>query len=504
MSELKKGITLSYVLIVVNNIVKLTYTPFLIRALGTSEYGLYSIAAATVGYMAVMDLGFGNAIIRYTAKYNALKNYEKVNKLHGMFLSIYFVIGFIVGSFGFLLYYNCDLLFENTMSHEEVKTMKTLVMLLSFNLAITFPFSIFGSIIIANEKFIFSKLLSIILVLLNPLIMIPFLLLGYKSIALVLVLTVINILMLVTNCIYCYKKIKIRPCYFYFDKILFKEIFVYSIYIFINAIVDQLYWNSGQFILGSVSGTTEVAIYSVALTFKGLYFAISSAIVSILLPKVTHMVVKNNSTQQLSELFVRVGRLQFLVLSLILSMFVLFGQRFVILWAGSEYSSAFYIALSILIPVTIPLMQNVGITILQAQNKQQFRSLVYVALAITGTLLSIYLSKIYGGLGCAIAIGSCLLIGNGITLNIYYHKKIGLNIVVFWKEIFKSFLPIFLTGLGFYILREKIYGNDEVFLITYLSHVFLYFAVFSIVVWLFVMNNYEKSLINRFLQKFKK
>ena len=65
----KVGAILSYVSIIVNTLIQLLYTPLLIRKLGQSEYGLYSLVASIIGYLTIMDLGFGNAIIVYTAKY---------------------------------------------------------------------------------------------------------------------------------------------------------------------------------------------------------------------------------------------------------------------------------------------------------------------------------------------------------------------------------------------------------------------------------------------------
>ena len=69
--ERKSGAVLSYVVIIVNTLIQLLYTPLLIRKLGQSEYGLYSLVASIIGYLTIMDLGFGNAIIVYTSKYRA-------------------------------------------------------------------------------------------------------------------------------------------------------------------------------------------------------------------------------------------------------------------------------------------------------------------------------------------------------------------------------------------------------------------------------------------------
>lgn len=499
MGQIKKGITLSYVLILINNAIRLTYTPFLIRSLGQSEYGLYALAVSTVGYLSIMDLGLGNAMIRYTAKYLSLKDYKTLNGLHGMFLMIYALIGIIVAILGYVFYLNANYFFQDSMSVLELEKIKILILLLTFNLAITFPFSIFNSVIIAHERFVFSRLLSILGVLLNPILMTPFLLMGYKSITLVLVITGINLLTLIANYIYCKKKINISPTYFYFNKPLFKQILGYSFYVFLNAIVDQIYWNSGQFILGSLSGAKSVAIYSVAITLKNLYFAMSTSIVGLMLPRVTKMITDKVSNSELTKMFVKIGRLQYILLSAILIGFTFFGKEFIILWVGEKYNESFFIALWIMIPLTIPLIQNLGITILQAKNEQKFRSICYFIIAVVNISFAIPAARAYGGLGCAIVTGFSLLIGNGIIMNIYYHKKIRLNMILFWTEILKLSIPLILT-VAIYLMF-KLFFSHENSLIEYFISICVFVLLFLISMWFVGMNGYEKRIIERVFKK---
>jgi O-antigen/teichoic acid export membrane protein len=384
---------------------------------------------------------------------------------------------------------------------QELEKIKILIALLTFNLAVSFPFSIFSSIITAHENFIFAKLVNICRVVINPLIMIPLLLLGYKSIALVVVITVLNITTLLINFYFCKTKIGIAPKFGFFNKKLFKEILGYSFFIFLTAIVDQIYWNSGQFILGSVAGTVMVAIFAVAITLKNLYFSFSTAIVGVLLPKVTKMITENVSTQQLSEIFIRVGRLQFLILSFILTGFILFGKTFVELWAGKNYSDSYLMALCIMVPVTIPLIQNLGITILQAKNQQKFRSVVYVMIAIVNVMVSIPLAKEIGGLGCAMVTGCSLFVGNGIIMNIYYYKKIKLDILGFWKEIIKMTIPI-LIPVGIYLSYKHLI-NVQFSVFNYILNICLFSILFLVSMWSLGINNYEKNIF-RSLLKIKK
>ena len=96
--EIKLGAILSYVVIGLNMIIGIFYTPYLTRMLGQSEYGLYSLVASVISYLTILDLGFGNAIIVYTSKYLAKNDKENENKLHGMFFIIYVIIGIIAGN----------------------------------------------------------------------------------------------------------------------------------------------------------------------------------------------------------------------------------------------------------------------------------------------------------------------------------------------------------------------------------------------------------------------
>ena len=67
MNELKSGAALNYAVILLNIIVGLLYTPYMLRALGQSEYGMYSLVASVISCLTVLDLGLGNAVVRYTA-----------------------------------------------------------------------------------------------------------------------------------------------------------------------------------------------------------------------------------------------------------------------------------------------------------------------------------------------------------------------------------------------------------------------------------------------------
>lgn len=456
-NQLKAGVVLNYVVIFLNTVVGLLYTPYMLRMMGQSEYGLYSLVASVIAYLTVLDLGFGNAIVRYTAKFRAEKKTEEQYEMFGMFFLLYLVIGIIAFGIGLGLYFNVDTLFGNTMTAVELGRARIMMLLLVANLAFTFPMSIWGSIIQAYEDFVFQKSLNIIRIILNTAVMICLLHFGYKAVAMVVVQTIFNVLTLVLNFIYCRRKLNIH-IYFRFRHFhwgFLKEVALYSFWIFLNAIIDRVYWSTGQFVLGAMVGTAAVAVFAIAIQLEGMYMQFSTAISSVFLPKVTAMVATNRSRKEISDLFIRTGRIQYIVLAYILSGFIIFGRQFIELWAGAGYSDAYMISLLFFIPLTVPLIQNLGITILQARNEMKFRSVLYIIIAIVSLAMQIVLTSHFGGIGCAMGVSGALVVGQILIMNVYYRRRQDLDIMTFWKEISKmSIIPIALIISSMLVIRH--------------------------------------------------
>ena len=456
-NQLKAGVVLNYVVIILNTVVGLLYTPYMLRMLGQSEYGLYSLVASVIAYLTVLDLGFGNAIVRYTAKFRAEKKTEEQYEMFGMFFLLYLVIGIIAFGIGLGLYFNVGTLFGDTMTAVELGRARIMMLLLVANLAFTFPMSIWGSIIQAYEDFVFQKSLNIFRIILNTAVMICLLHFGYKAVAMVVVQTIFNVLTLVVNFIYCRRKLNIH-IYFRFKHFhwgFLKEVAIYSFWIFLNAIMDRVYWSTGQFVLGAMVGTAAVAVFAIAIQLEGMYMQFSTAISSVFLPKVTAMVATNRSRKEISDLFIRTGRIQYIVLAYILSGFIIFGRQFIELWAGADYTDAYIISLLFFIPLTVPLIQNLGITILQARNEMKFRSVLYIIIALVSLAMQIVLTRFFGGIGCAMGVSGALVVGQILIMNVYYRRRQDLDIKTFWKEISKmSIIPIVLIFSSMLVIRH--------------------------------------------------
>ena len=137
-NQLRSGSLLTYVQMTLNIIVSIAYTPFMLRILGKSEYGLYSTVASTIAILSVLSLGFGGSYVRYYILYRKEKADDKIARLNGLFLIVFSVIGLIALACGLYLTFHLEMVFKTGLTDAEYHTARILMLLLTANLAVSF------------------------------------------------------------------------------------------------------------------------------------------------------------------------------------------------------------------------------------------------------------------------------------------------------------------------------------------------------------------------------
>lgn len=497
-NEIRGGAILSYVSIGIYNIIGLLYTPLMLRMLGQSEYGLYSLCASIIAYLTLFDLGLSNAIVRYTAQYRAENRESEQSGLFGTFFILYLLLSAAVVIIGYLLSGRLEGIFGRTMNADEMDKIRIMFFILIFNLAFTLPMSIYSSIITAYEKFIFKKIVDIIRIVLNTLTMVVLLFAGYKAVGMVVVTTIFNVLTLISYSLYCYKKIKIKISFNKLNFSLIKEIFFYSFWIFLDVIVIRFYDSTGQFILGMYVGVQAVAIYAVAIQFKTIYTSFSLAFKGLFLPRITMLNTKK-SIKEISDLFVKISRLQYMIMLFLIIGIIIFGKSFIILWAGTDYELSYTVLLLILIPFTIDLVQNIGIIVLQAMDLLKYRSITLFIGSVIGILLAIPATKYYGIIGCATVTGLVIFFTNGIATNFIYSRIAHLDVKSFWYQAIRmSRIPLVLGVLYWFVVNYVIQIDSFIQLIL---AIIVFSTIYIVLVSKFVFNEYEKNIFRSFVYR---
>ncbi len=502
-NEMKLGSLLSYIKMVMGAFVLLVYTPIMIRVLGTSEYGVYNAVVSAISMLTVLNLGFGSGYVRFFVKNRTNKEY--ISKLNGMFLLIFLFIGAVALIAGIILTINVKSIFKQGLTSDELRLAKQLMFVQTTNLAISFPMSVFSNIIAANERFVFLRIFEIIKVVVSPLVSIPFLLYGFGSMGVAIISLAIS---LVTDSFYAFYVLAVlnnRFSFKNFEKGLFKNLFSYTFFIAINIIVNQINSNLDNVLLGRYVGTESVSVYSVGFSIYHYYVICSTAISNVFSTRVHSLVHETDGNMKkrketLTELFIKVGRIQFLILGLIATGVLFFGKKFIYYWAGKGFEESYYVAIILIVSISVDLIQNVGSEMQRAQNLHWFSGMVYGGMSLFNWGISIVLCRKYGAIGCALGTAVSFLLANGLAMNIFYNKKCNIDIPLFWMNIFRMLVGLIIPVIIGIILSGWI---NRISIISYMLLIMGYIIIYMVSMWKFAMNVYEKNLIKRMVKRFK-
>lgn len=498
-NQLKAGSILSYINLGISCIIPLLYTPIMLNILGQEAYGVYGVANSVIGYLSLLNFGMGSAIIRYITKFRAEKQMEDICRLMGLFISIYGCLTVLVCIAGTVILGMSGTIFGQGLTPAEIHTLRILLVIMTLSTAISFPMGVFGSVVIAFERHIFHKLVCILETIGSPIINLAILYAGFGSIGMAvggLCAMVVNHLI---YAFYCVKKLKVYPVFRNMPTYILKELLGFCAFIFLSSIVDLLYWATDKILIGAVIGSAAVAVYNIGGTFTSMMQNMAHAISGVFSPRVNLMVAKNQSREDLSSLLIRIGRLQYLVVSLILSGYIVFGQDFIRLWAGPAYADAYYIALLTMIPIGVPLIQSIAFATILAENKHRFRSIVYAIIAVVNVASTYLVLPYYGIIGAAACTAVSFMIGQGIVMNIYYYRVTRLDIPQFWKNILRmSIVPGVMIAAGIMLVR---YVLPMTSLWWFLMWVAVYTAVFMGLSWCLSLNAYERDLFGSLVKR---
>lgn len=497
MNQRKIGVIFSYLTLAFNIIIGLIYTPFMILKLGDGQYGIFALANSLISFVTLLDLGFGQTLVRYISRTRVTGDKKEEHRLNGFFLKLYLIISVIALIIGIGIVILYPQLATKTFTGEEIRLFRIVFLILLINVSISFPMSVFSATLNAYEKFFVLKLANFVMNVFKYLVLFLLLVFGYKLVAIAVVILISSLIMQCIYGVYSVRKIGIKFDFSKMETSLTREILHFSFFIFLNLIIDFLYSNTDKLILGAVVGTVSVSVYSIGIYFSQYFTELSCAMSGVFLPKIMELYQKDDR-KGISDLFNKVGRLQMALLFLVLGGYVCLGREFINLWVGSTYKDSYLIGIIIMLPSIVPLTQNIGITIIRAMNIHKYRSYMYIVIAIINVAISIPLAMKYGGIGSAIGTSIATFLGQIFFMNWFYARKVQVDIREYWNNFVRfCLMTVFVMAvvLGIKILIPV--NSWSLFLLM----IFLFSFIYVVIYWLMVANKYEKELLLNMLRR---
>ena len=170
--ERKLGVLLSYAQLAFNALINLLYVPLLLHYIGVEEFGLYKLLGSLIAYFGLLDFGLSGSLIRFLVQYREEGDEVKLEKLTSMVEIIYVGLSLVLALLGGIIYFFLPEVFGNSMSDGMMDHARLIFILLLLNMALLFSTKIFDAWLVAHERFVFQKGLSILQLLVQPLVIV--------------------------------------------------------------------------------------------------------------------------------------------------------------------------------------------------------------------------------------------------------------------------------------------------------------------------------------------
>ena len=499
----KTGVILSYVMMIFEVLSTLLLTPFIIRTLGQAEYGVYKLSASVVAYLLLLDLGVGNAITRYIAKFRASGEKEQSQKFLGVATIYYTVIALVALIAGVVLIAVFPKAFAKGLTASEIKLGQELLFITMINAAVTLGTAAYNNVIIAYERFTVSKGVPIIQIIVRMALTVVMLKGGFGSIGIVSANLLMTILCRGFFIIYVLFRLKLRPKFKGIEISFVKEIILYSSMILIQMIATQLNATVDQILIGSLvaSSSTILAVYSVGAQVTQYFQSMGTAFTGVLMPGIVKMVESGVDSKTLTDEMIRIGRIILIVLGLIWGGFLACGQQFITLWAGADNSNAYFVAVILMTAYMFILTESIGTQILWAMNQHKEQAILKGIIVLLNILLTVVLIKWQPLIGATIGTFISLVLGDVVVMNVIFRKKLKMNLGYYYKGLTKGILPCIAvaTAVGF-VARHFLKNGGWISLLLEVAIICL---VYAVCILMFGMNTYEKNMVLSVLRKFK-
>jgi O-antigen/teichoic acid export membrane protein len=456
--SLKINAASNWATLFVNVMIGFVLTPFVIRHLGRTGYGIWTLVGSFVGYYGILNLGVGSAIIRYVARHASRNDCHALNETVSTAATMFCCTGLLAAGASLALAGPLAAFFG--VEPNQAEAFKQVVRLAGISTGLSFSSNVFGAVIRAHERFIVVNLASIGVALIRAGLTVVVLMRGYGLSGVAAATLITEMLQLTTNivlCRYLIPAIRVRLSLARINVI--RMLLKYGSIITFLEIAGIFRSGLDGVVIGKWVGLPAVGIFSIAITILGNIANLVTAGMSVLTPRFAALDGKGEH-EKIRQLLIKS-----LAVSSFLSfggymMAIILGKQFVLWWVGAGFADAALILWILPIGSAVAIAQSPAIGFMHAVNKLNCYAAVTIIEAVTNLLLSIILVHRYGILGVALGTVIPMLIVHACVMPIYVSRIAGLSLREYLRPILLPAMIvaslIMLTGWAGIIIRKAI------------------------------------------------
>lgn len=472
-SQIKLGAIISYIGIFIGIVTMFLYTPWMIRKIGQSDYGLYTLAMSLANIF-IFDFGLSKAVNKIISKNVAKGEDENNNNIVGSFYRFYFYIGVLLSLVLLVVYLLIPNIYSS-FSGEELFKFKNIFVMISIYSVVSFMFIPQNGILYGYQRFVFAKFMDLLHKILSTSLIILALISGKGLYSIVIGTVVSGIAIIIWKQIIIKKKLNIRINFKYRNRQETIEIIKVSAWSAIISFSQRFLFTITPAILGALATPYQVAVFGIITSIEGNFYTVGAALNGLFLTKNT-IDIEENNLKSIQLDYSKLTMFTVFFMGLILVGFSTIGRQFISLWVGEGFDYAFLGTIIVLLPTYLYLPNEIPNNILLIKNNLKSQGVVYLIMAILNISLTFLLIPKLGVIGSALSIGIAYLFRN-IAMWFVYYKKINIDWrQYFFKVYFIVIIPIILMILG-YIIGNHLKINNYIDLAFYVVLIGVFYII---------------------------
>ena len=397
---LARNVSTRYILIILNAVIGLVVLPYNVSHLGSAAYGLWMLTASITQYFTVLELGYGGAIVKFVAEYRAMKDARALNET----LSTMFVVFSGIGVVCYLVALAVAALLPHifNMDASQVHTGRIVLLIIAVQVALYFPFSVFGGVINGFERYYINNVVGTIFNVVTAAANVIVLWLGYGLVELVAVTTVTRILPFFIyrlNAYAVFPELRLRREYFRRDRL--RDLTGFSAYLAVIDWAGRLTYTTDSFYLGAFMNMTAVGVYAVAQRLSDALLKLTNQLHTFLFPVVVHRAVDGGVESQQS-LMVKATRFQLAIAVCMCGGIGAVADVLIRTWVGPGFEGAVRATQLLAFVVVLRAWIAMPSTVLKGTGHHKFVAVMSSWCAVANLLLSVPLVKWWGLVGVAL------------------------------------------------------------------------------------------------------
>jgi O-antigen/teichoic acid export membrane protein len=400
-TTLARNISTRYAAILVEAALGLLILPFNVRHLGQAAYGLWMLAASVTAYFSILDLGYGGALVKFVAQYRARRDSQAINEILSTLLFVFTAVGAITFAVALLLASYLAVIFR--LAPAEAATGRTVLIIVSTNVAVGFVVTVFGAVINGFQRFDLNNGVSILASLAVALVNVLVLLAGYGLVGVVASTTVVRLLAYYVyraNAYRVFPDLKLRFRFFRIARL--REVTGFSVYMLLLDWANKLNYSVDALVIGAFINIAAVAVWTVAQRLAEVTQRLTTQMSDVLFPTV----VDSDASAQadrLQRILIHGTRLSLASVVPIAGALIVLGGPLVASWVGPDFSGSVAIVRLLAVVVAIRVSNATAATVLKGAGEHRLLAAVNSLTALANIGLSLALVRPFGLVGVALS-----------------------------------------------------------------------------------------------------